>query len=277
MSSLALLSGPEESHPDHAALEHRLGFGYRQVLGELTYAYVICRLDIGFAVTFLARFALAPHPDHYLALKNVVRYLRRTIHWGLIYWRPSPVPTLPTIQLDQPSLDPSLPPFPSYPLNQLVGFVDASYAADPTTRRSITGIVFCYGSAAVAYKSKLQTTVATSSTESEFYAAVHAAKIAKYLRSVLAELGFPCTGPTPLYEDNQAAIAMVNESRPTPRVRHLDIQHFAIQEWCTRGIIQLFHIPGIINAADQQTKPLSFVLHSRHARRSMGHYGPPSL
>jgi hypothetical protein len=277
MSSLALLSGPEESHPDHAALERRLGFGYRQVLGELTYAYVICRLDIGFAVTFLARFALAPHPDHYLALKNVVRYLRRTIHWGLIYWRPSPVPTLPTIQLDQPSLDPSLPPFPSYPLNQLVGFVDASYAADPTTRRSITGIVFCYGSAAVAYKSKLQTTVATSSTESEFYAAVHAAKIAKYLRSVLAELGFPCTGPTPLYEDNQAAIAMVNESRPTPRVRHLDIQHFAIQEWCTRGIIQLFHIPGIINAADQQTKPLSFVLHSRHARRSMGHYGPPSL
>jgi hypothetical protein len=271
VSSLALLSGPDETHPAHAALERRLGFGYRQVLGELTYAYVICRLDIGFAVTFLAHFALAPHHDHYVALKNVVRYLRSTIDWGLIYWRPSPLSSLPTIPITQPSLDPSLPSFPRSALDQLVGYVDASYAADPKTRRSITGIVFCYGGAAVAYKSKLQTTVATSSTESEFYAA----KIAKYLRSVLDELGFPCKGPTPLYEDNQAAIAMVNESRPTPHVRHLDIQHFAIQEWRARNIIQLFHIPGVINAADQQTKPLSFTLHSRHARRSMGHYGPP--
>lgn len=275
MSSLALLSGPDETSPDHLTLERSLGFSYRQVLGELTYAYVICRLDIGFAVTFLARFALAPHQDHYLALKNVVRYLRRTIDWGLVYWRPSPISELPAVPLDQPSIDPSLPSFPASPLDQLVGFVDASYAADPKTRRSITGIVFCYAGAAIAYKSKLQTTVATSSTESEFYAAVHAAKIAKYLRSVLDELGFPCQGPTPLFEDNQAAIAMVNECRPTPRVRHLDIQHFAIQEWRARGIIQLFHIPGVINAADQQTKPLSFVLHSRHARPSMGHYGPP--
>jgi hypothetical protein len=168
MSSLALLSGPEETHPDHAALERRLGFGYRQVLGELTYAYVICRLDIGFAVTFLARFALAPHHDHYVALKNVVRYLRSTIDWGLIYWCRSPVSTLPTIPLAQPSLDPSLPPFPTSPLDQLVGYVDASHASDPKTRRSITGIVFCYSGAAVAYKSKLQTTVATSNSMRPF-------------------------------------------------------------------------------------------------------------
>jgi hypothetical protein len=103
--------------------------------------------------------------------------------------------------MDHPPLDPSLPPFPTCP-----------YAADPKTRRSITGIIFCYGGAAVAYKSKLQTTVATSSTKSEFFAAVHAAKITKYLRSVLDELGVPCSGPTPLNEDNQAAIAMVKES-----------------------------------------------------------------
>jgi hypothetical protein len=27
------------------------------------------------------------------------------------------------------------------------------------------------------------------------------------------------------------AIAMINNSHPTPRVRHLDTQYFAIQEW----------------------------------------------
>jgi hypothetical protein len=36
------------------------------------------------------------------------------------------------------------------------------------------------------------------------------------------------------------------------------------------------HIPGVINAADQQTKPLAARLHYRHARRLMGHFGPPS-
>ena len=31
------------------------------------------------------------------------------------------------------------------------------------------------------------------------------------------------------------------------------------------------HIPGVINPADDLTKPLGYVLHSRHARYMMGH------
>jgi hypothetical protein len=69
---------------------------------------------------------------------------------------------------------------------------------------------------------------------------------------------------------------MINDSRPTPRVRHLDTQYFAIQEWRHAGIIQMFHIPGIINPADQQTKPLASRLHNRHVRRLMGHYDQES-
>jgi hypothetical protein len=37
----------------------------------------------------------------------------------------------------------------------------------------------------------------------------------------------------------------------------------------------MHNIPGVINAADGATKALGWTLHSRHARRSMGHYGPP--
>jgi hypothetical protein len=70
----------------------------------------------------------------------------------------------------------------------------------------------------------------------------------------LSELGLPPSLPTPLFEDNEAAIAMINENCPTPRVCHLDTQYFAIQEWRHAGHIQMFHIPGIINPADQQTK-----------------------
>jgi hypothetical protein len=137
----------------------------------------------------------------------------------------------------------------------------------------VTGLVFRLGTGAIAYRSKLQPTVATSSTESEFIAAVLAAKTAKYLRSVLHELGFSQTGPTVLYEDNQASILMANAGKPTERSRHIDIQYFALQEWVAAGDVILKHIPGVINPSDALTKALGWVLHNRHVRRMMGHYG----
>ena len=127
---------------------------------------------------------------------------------------------------------------------------------------------------AVAYRSKTQSLVATSSTEAEFYAAVTAAKVAKYLRSILEELGFPQSGPAVLYEDNASTIKLANAKQPTERSRHIAIQWFAIQDWKAAGDIVLAHIPGVLNPSDDLTKPLGWVLHSRHARRMMGHHPP---
>jgi hypothetical protein len=253
-----------------------MGFSYRSVLGELIYAYTVCRLDIGYAVTKLARYSAAPASIHYLALKRICRYLRQTMTWGIMYWRPKPVPSLPP-GTDPGHAAPTGPDLPAFPRASdpftLIGYVDASHATDLPTRRSVTGTVFTLCGGAIAYRSKLQPTVSTSSTEAEFIAAVAAAKTAKYLRTVLAELGFQQHSPTVLYEDNQATILMVNASKPTTRSRHIAIQHFAIQEWKEQGDIILEHIPGTINPADALTKALGWILHSRHVRRAMGHHG----
>ena len=112
----------------------------------------------------------------------------------------------------------------------------------------------------------------TSVTAGPLLAAVTAAKQARYLRAILKELGFPQDTPTPMFEDNMSAINMINARIPTERSRHIDIQHFAIQDWKDNGDIILRHIPGILNPSDDLTKPLGWVLHSRHARRLMGHY-----
>ena len=125
---------------------------------------------------------------------------------------------------------------------------------------------------AISYRCKTQSITATSSTEAEFLAAVMAAKHAKYLRAILQELGFPQTAPTPIHEDNKSAINMINACVPTERARHIDIQHFAIQEWKANSDIVMEFIPGILNPADDLTKPLGWILHGRHARRIMGHY-----
>jgi len=172
---------------------------------------------------------------------------------------------LPHILLEQPLLNTMLPEFPHIALTELAGFVDAAHATDLEKQQSITGWVFCYAGAAIAYKSKLQTVIATSSTEAEFVAVVHAAKTARYLRSVLKDLGFAQEHPTVLYKDNQAAIAMINQCKPTTHSRHINVQFFAIQEWCWQGDILMRHITGILNLADDSTKALGWILHHWHA------------
>jgi hypothetical protein len=251
-------------------------FAYRSVLGAVIYIYVVARVDIGFAVTLLARFSDHPSKIHFDSLRRLARYLRMTKDWGIIYWRPTPLASMPNGSFIALESDPALPSFPQpvWPTT-LAGYVDAAHATDLTTRRSITGLAFMLCGGPIAYKSKMQPTVSTSSTEAEFIVAVHAAKIAKHIRSILHELGYSQPGPTVLYEDNEAAILMINASRPTPRARHIDIQHFAIQEWKANGEIILCHIPGIINPADALTKSLGSTLHYRHGCRLMGHYRVP--
>jgi Reverse transcriptase (RNA-dependent DNA polymerase) len=269
-------TAPRDGTAEYCDLETAAGFSYRSVLGALIYAYVVARPDIGYAVTTLARFSDHPAKIHYDALRRVARYLRMTKTWGLLYWRKTLLPSLPHGDFLPLPSDPALPDFPQPQSTiELAGYVDAAHATDLVTRRSITGLVFMFCGGPLAYKSKIQSTVSTSSTEAEFLAAVHAAKIAKYLRSILSELGYPQLGPTTLFEDNAAAILMVNASRPTPRARHIDIQHFALQEWKAAKEIVLSHIPGVINSADSLTKSLGSTLHHRHVRRLMGHYGAP--
>ncbi|KAG7341264.1 helicase domain protein [Nitzschia inconspicua] len=263
-------AGPSEGSPEHADLCESQGFSYRTLLGELLYAYITCRPDIGYAVVTLSKFASAPHAYHYSCLKGVARYLRRTKHWGIRFARRTHDPSLPPGTPHNLSLDPSLPPFPSIhsPL-QLTGYVDAAHANDLRNRRSTTGYAFVLNGGAIAYRSKTQTVAATSSTKAEFIAAVFAAKTAKYLRAVLHELSFPQLSPTPIHIDNVSAIQIINARKPTERSCHIDIQAFAVQDWKDNGDILMHHIPGVINPSDSLTKLTGWVLHSRHCRRIM--------
>ena len=114
-------------------------------------------------------------------------------------------------------LPPNLPDF-TVEINQpkLIAFVDAFfYANDPRKRRSTTGFVFTYCGGAIVYQQKTQSITALSSTEAVFFAAVLCAKIALYLRSILDELGFGCTEPTKIYDDNASTIMIVNSQVPT--------------------------------------------------------------
>jgi len=239
VSCLQNLTGPPEHTKEHLEIETKAKFSYRGLLGELLYSYIVIHVEIGNAIQFLSKFSSSPHMEHYMALKNICRYLRKHKSEGLIYWRTQPLDFLPEVPFKILQADPILPPFPKYDLTELVAFADAAYATDTKTRRSVSGYVIVYGGAAIAYKSKLQSTVTTSSTEAEFIAAVYTAKAVKHLHSVLNDLGLLSPKATIIYEDNKAAINMINKSKPMARSRHIDVQHFAIQEWRNRGEIEM--------------------------------------
>ena len=90
----------------------------------------------------------------------------------------------------------------------------------------------------------------------------------------MKQLHFEQTEPTPVYIDNLSALKIINDNTtPTERTRHMDIRFFALQDWREDGDIKMIHIKDTLNIADDLTKGLGWVLHSRHCRRLMGHFG----
>ena len=80
--SFLYTDSPAEDSDEHAALVDKWKFSYRSLLGELMYAYVTCRPDIGYAITTLSKFSHCPADYHFRMLKKVTRYLHRTKSWG---------------------------------------------------------------------------------------------------------------------------------------------------------------------------------------------------
>ena len=64
LHSLSVLAGYAEGTPEHQALEDKKGFSYRTLLGEIMYAYVSCRPDIGYPITLLSKYASSPSSYH---------------------------------------------------------------------------------------------------------------------------------------------------------------------------------------------------------------------
>jgi hypothetical protein len=263
--------GPE-CPKDAAKLSLEAGFKYCTCIGEVIFGYITCRPDIGYAIAELSKFSTNPAAVHCSTLKRVFRYLRQTKRYSLVYWCSAPRSELPHVPFPEmrpmDELDCAMPT-PSA-IDELCGYLDATRANCLRTRRSVGAHVLCLAGTEIAYRSKWIAAVCLSSTECEFVTAIGAAKVAKYLRDILIEIGLLQLKSTILFEDNAAAIMMANARRPTDHSRHIEIQNFALQEWVKQGGIILEYIRGSINPADAMTKALGYVLQHRHSTRMMG-------
>jgi len=149
------------------------GNRYAALVGSLLYFSTMTRPDFSFAVGALSRFMSCPEQAHMRAAKGVLRYLCGTTRLGVGYGSSEP----------------------------LQGYVDADWAGDVDGRRSTTGFIFTVNGGPVAWASKRQSTVATSTAEAEYVAAAMATKKALWLRKLLGVLGVDGQA-VPMGEDN---------------------------------------------------------------------------
>lgn len=202
---------------------------YRNLVGHLTYAMTGMRPDIAFAISTLGRFSSQPTKQHHNLTRTTLCYLARTINTEIIYKRGGE----------------SL---------RLEGYVDSSYGSDKLDRRSVTGYVFLLNGSPISWASKRQSTIALSTTEAEYYAAVHASREAVWLRRLLEDLGYPQSEPTILHEDSQGCIAMTKNPVFHARTKHIDIQCHWIREKVKDREVELKYMDTNQQAADMLTK-----------------------
>ena len=205
------------------------GTPYNALVGSLLYLAVQTRPDISHAVGMLSRFVASPKEQHWAAAKSVLKYLAGTREFALKFHGSS----------------------------KAVGYTDADFAGEKPGRKSTSGMVILMNGAAVAWASKLQGTVATSTCEAELIAGALAVKECLYVSKLLADLTEKYM-PLDLYGDNQSALRLMKNvhAGAQNRTKHIDIAYNFARQRVMLGEVQVHFVGTADMVADVMTKQL---------------------
>tara|TARA_B100000513_G_scaffold134466_1_gene60444 strand:- start:24 stop:4298 length:4275 start_codon:yes stop_codon:yes gene_type:complete len=211
---------------------------YRNLVGSLLYSAIWTRPDISYAVSACSRYLENPGSNHWNAAKRILRYMKGTKSLGIQFNNKEGL--------------------------ELYGYCDADWAGELDSRRSTTGYVFILAGGSVSWKVKAQPTVALSSAEAEYMALSAAVQEAIYLRNLMNDLGYEVRGPTTIYQDNQACMAMAKNPTNHQRRKHIDIRYHFINEAIETNKVEVRYCKTEEMHADIFTKPLSRIKFEKH-------------
>ncbi|XP_019438862.1 PREDICTED: uncharacterized protein LOC109344552 [Lupinus angustifolius] len=172
----------------------------------------------------------APTIQHFKAMTRVLRYIKGTPGQGLHY--------------------------PSSSTLQIKGFSDADWVTCPDTRKSISGYCMFLGDSLVSWKSKKQTTVSRSSSESEYRALAIASCEVQWLTYLLQDFKANSKTPALLYCDNNSARYIAANPVYHERTKHIEIDCHITRERLQNNLFHLLPISTHDQVADILTKAL---------------------
>jgi hypothetical protein len=183
--------------PNGKAVDQKV---YRSMIGSLLY---LCasRPDIMLSVGICARFQAAPKESHYVAVKQIFRYLAHTPNFGLWYPRGA-------------NFD-------------LLVYSNSDWAGDKVDRKSTSGGCRFLGCSFVSWSSKKQSCVSLSSTEAEYVAAGSCCAQLLWMRQTLKDYSVICH-KVPLWCDNESAIKISLNPVQHFTTKHIEIRYHFI-------------------------------------------------
>ncbi|KAJ9561697.1 hypothetical protein OSB04_006857 [Centaurea solstitialis] len=193
---------------------------YASAIGSIMYAMLCTRPDVAYSISVTSRYQQNPGEAHWVAVKNILKYMRRTKEMLLVFGRSE----------DEISV---------------TCYSDASFQTDRDDYKSQSGYVFTLNGGAILWKSSKQDTIADSTTEAEYIAASDAAKEAVWLRNFISDLRVVASisRPIDIYGDNSRAVAQAKEPREHHKSRHVLRKFHLIREIIGRGDVRICKIP----------------------------------
>ncbi|KAA3472466.1 disease resistance protein TAO1-like [Gossypium australe] len=203
---------------------------YRSLVGCLLYL-TSTRLDIMYAVSLLSRFMHCCNESHYRAAKRVLRYIKGTLNYGMVFEKAEHL--------------------------ELTGYTDSDWAGSSDDMRSTSGYAFSLGSGMFCWSLRNQSLVAQSTAEAEYVVAAAAVNQAIWLRKIMTDLNLELNGATRIYCDNKSAIAIAKNPVFHWRTNHFNIKLHIIREMEQAEEVELVHCNPKDQTSDILTKALN--------------------
>jgi Reverse transcriptase (RNA-dependent DNA polymerase) len=141
---------------------------------------------------------------------------------------------------------------------------DASYLSEPQARSRVGGYFFLGGkeepadnprpNGPVHVESRIMRNVMASAAEAETGGLFINGQEGTHIRQILAELGHPQPGPTPITTDNSTADGFANDRTKIKRSKAMDMRFYWIKDRVGQGEFDVRWAKGKVNLGDYYTK-----------------------
>lgn len=215
---------------------------YKRLVGSLMYL-TVTRADLTYGVCFISRFMSDPREEHMQLAKRILRYVKETYSFGLLYERSV--------------------------VKGLQVYTDSDYARDTEDRRSTSGYACILSNAAISWSSRKQDIVTLSSTEAEYVAATTCACHSVWLKGLMEEILSESIGVVDILCDNSSTIKLSKNPVMHRRTKHIEVRFHYLRDLVNEGKVQLVFCSTDDQVADVMTKPVKLEVFER-MRKLMG-------